>query len=174
MNTDFVDALSPFLITLGCLLLVIAAAHDIAARTVSNRLVVGLALAGCALRALDGTLLLSGAAAAFVFAGAYVCWLFRALGGGDVKLLTAATLFVAPHMAPTLLTGMCLSGGMIALPFLVARRRISRSPPGRPTAFLGRVLRAERWRLRRGGPLPYAVAIACGALFVVIKEGLPQ
>ena len=34
----------------------------------------------------------------------------------------------------------------------------------RPNGFLGRALRAERWRLSRGVALPYAVAIAIGSL----------
>ena len=34
----------------------------------------------------------------------------------------------------------------------------------RPQSFLGRALRAERWRLARGTALPDAVAIAIGSL----------
>jgi hypothetical protein len=26
----------------------------------------------------------------------------------------------------------------------------------------------ERWRIRRGGPLPYACAIAAGVLFIIL------
>jgi hypothetical protein len=34
-------------------------------------------------------------------------------------------------------------------------------------------LRAERWRISRGGPLPYACAIAFGFLFVVCNGAAP-
>jgi prepilin peptidase CpaA len=44
---------------------------------------------------------------------------------------------------------------------------LPRPLPGRPPSLAARIIRVERWRLRRGGPLPYAVAIASGAFFVL-------
>jgi prepilin peptidase CpaA len=34
--------------------------------------------------------------------------------------------------------------------------------------LLARALRVEQWRIRRGGPLPYACAIAAGGLFILL------
>jgi prepilin peptidase CpaA len=34
--------------------------------------------------------------------------------------------------------------------------------------LLARALRVERWRIHRGGPLPYACAIAAGGLFILL------
>jgi len=91
------------------------------------------------------------------------------MGGGDVKLLGAAALLVPPGSTPALVMDVCLSGGVLSLVFLAARRRVA--VPGRlcPRGLLARAVRIERWRLRRGGPLPYAVAIACGAIIVIVQ-----
>ena len=40
-----------------------------------------------------------------------------------------------------------------------------------PPGLLRRVLRVESWRIRRGAPLPYGVAIAAGAAFALIRPG---
>ena len=44
------------------------------------------------------------------------------------------------------------------------------TPPRGPKAkLIPRILRAERWRIRRHGPLPYASAIAAGAVFTLFR-----
>ena len=41
----------------------------------------------------------------------------------------------------------------------------------RPRLVLpGRVLAIEAWRLKRGGPVPYAAAIAAGAILVLLRD----
>jgi prepilin peptidase CpaA len=44
--------------------------------------------------------------------------------------------------------------------------------PGRPHSLIARIAKAEAWRLRRRGPLPYGAAIAAGAL-VAFPTSLP-
>jgi prepilin peptidase CpaA len=58
------------------------------------------------------------------------------------------------------LLGTGLAGGALALGFLGLRPFVPAAPGPRPAVLLARVLRAEGWRIRRRGPLPYAVAIA--------------
>lgn len=64
------------------------------------------------------------------------------------------------------------AGGALALGYL-ALRRLLRGPAGkaRGGGLLRRLLRRERRRILRGGPLPYGVAIAAGGLFVRAAPG---
>lgn len=157
----------------GAALLVAAALHDIVGRTVPNGVAAALAIAGIVVQAIQGTLLYGLPAALLVFVVAAICWRRGWMGGGDVKLLGAAALLVPPWLVPSLITGTALSGGVLALLYLAARRRMPRPSDGRPVRLLSRVWRVERWRLRRGGPMPYAVAIASGAILVLVQGGLP-
>ncbi len=153
---------------IGALLLVFAAVHDIGFRTVPNRIACGIVL-----RLLDGGThqlmwgLLCGGA---VFIVTYACWRFGWMGGADVKLLTAAAVFVPPVMVPTLLLGTSLAGGAIALTYIIGSRLAPRPPADRPAGLLRRALRCELRRLRRRGPLPYAAAIATGGLFAIVTS----
>jgi prepilin peptidase CpaA len=158
---------------IGALLLVFAAVHDIGFRTVPNRISVALLACGIVLRLLDGGThqlmwgLLCGGA---VFIVTYACWRFGWMGGADVKLLTAAAVFVPPVMVPTLLLGTSLAGGAIALTYIIGSRLAPRPPADRPAGLLRRALRCELRRLRRRGPLPYAAAIATGGLFAIVTS----
>ena len=157
----------------GVVLLLVAAGHDVMVRTVPNALAGAIALAGLVAQIAGGTLLSGLPAALLVFVLAALAWRRGWMGGGDVKLLGATALLVPPELVPLLVVAVALSGGVLALPYLLARRRIAGPPAFRPLGLLSRAWRAERWRLRRGGPMPYAVAIASGALFVFSHGGLP-
>ena len=147
----------------GLVLLFAAGLHDVAFRTVPNRLTGAIALCGLSLRAATGDLVVGVVAMLLVLALALLCWHRGWMGGGDVKLIAAAALLVPPRQVPVMLVSVAIAGGVLALPYLVARRRLHVNPHGRPASLFGRIVRAERWRLRRGGPLPYAIAIALGA-----------
>ena len=157
----------------GAALLVAAALHDIVARTVPNGLALALAGFGLIAQVLQGNALVSVPVALVVFACAALCWRRGWMGGGDVKLLGAVALLVPPMLVPSLIAAIALSGGVLALFYLAARRRLTRPTNPRPGGIIPRAIRAERWRLRRGGPMPYAVAIASGAFFVLSHGGLP-
>jgi prepilin peptidase CpaA len=94
------------------------------------------------------------------------------MGGADVKLFGASALLVPPMLVPSMVMCITIAGGVLALIYLAARRRVTRPGHGRPDRMVARVLRIERWRLRRGGPLPYAVAIATGVVFVMSHGGV--
>jgi len=161
------------LLVVGALLLVFAALHDIGFRTVPNRVSVALLGCGIVLRLLDGgthQLMWGALCGCAVFLVTYACWRFGWMGGADVKLLTAAAVFVPPLMVPTLLLATSLAGGLIALTYIIGSRLAPRPAPERPADLLHRALRCELRRLRRRGPLPYAAAIATGGVFAIVTS----
>lgn len=157
--------LAPVAAGLALLLLALAALHDIAFRTLPDT--VSLALAGCGavLRFVAGESAMAMAVAGLVLALALPLWRAGWFGGGDAKLMPAVALLVPPAAVPELLLTTALLGGLLALPFLALRRRGVAPWRPRPAGLPARILRAERWRLQRGGPLPYGVAIAGAAMF---------
>jgi prepilin peptidase CpaA len=149
-------------------LLLIASLHDLVARTVPNWLAAALAVLGIGLRVIGGSLLIGLGAGLAVFVVAAICWRRGWMGGGDVKLLAASAIVVPPSLVLSFVAAVAICGGVLALLYLLARRLVSPPHSARPRTFLARVLRVERWRISRGGPLPYACAIAAGGLFVLL------
>ena len=86
------------------------------------------------------------------FAVLSVLFALRAMGGGDVKLLTALALWIAPALFLKLLLMMALLGGVLTLIF--GAWHISR-------------------RLRDKLSIPYGVAIAAAGLWVIGTFYLP-
>jgi prepilin peptidase CpaA len=76
----------------------------------------------------------------------------RILGGGDIKLLSALALWLTPFHYVQMLMIMSLFGGALAVGFVV--RRVVFKP-------------------KTPGELPYGVAIAFGALWVLVLNYLP-
>ncbi len=142
--------------------LLFAAAHDVAVRTIPNAIPIVVATAGLGLNGLDGHIAAALFGAALVFAGSWYCWRRGWIGGGDVKLLSAATLLVPPASMPELVLSTAISGGVLALFYIVLARVMPGGPVPRPSGLIRRVWRAERRRIRRGLPLPYGCAIAAG------------
>jgi prepilin peptidase CpaA len=157
-------------LVLGAILLVAAALHDVAARTIPNWVSLALCGLGVLLRCMDHTLVFGLSLGLVVFAVATFCWKRGWMGGGDVKLLAAAAIFVPPLHVGDMLVAVTLTGGFVGLIYLVGRTLLSRQAPSataRPRQLIARIVRVERRRLRRGGPLPYASAIAAGTLLVI-------
>jgi len=167
------DVLPHSLILGGFAALMTAAAfEDFRRLTIPNRLVVGLCLlwllrvavtpASEWLAALEA----AGAAAAVFVAGALL--FSRGLvGGGDVKLMAAATLWAGAAGVPALLLGTALLGGLLSLVFLTpigARLAMGwaakQNPVTAPSAAAGSV------------PVPYGIAIAGAAAIVTIGPPL--
>jgi prepilin peptidase CpaA len=151
-------------LTGAAVLLGIASLHDIATRTIPNLVPLGLVVIGVAVRLADGTALAALAASAAVFLLGALCWRFGWLGGGDVKLLAACAWLVPPALVPQFVLLTALSGGALACLYLAlsvpARAARWSSSVTRPRSLIGRVLRAEGWRIRRRRSLPYGCAIA--------------
>ena len=161
-----------FLLTCaGVAILIFAALHDFAVRTVPNAYSVALFATGAGLRLCAGgwhALQWGLLAAAIIFAITAAFWRLGWMGGGDVKLLTAAAIFVPPGLVPMLVAATALAGGGRAIAFIIGRKLATRPAAPRPRAVLGRILRCEQWRLHRGGPLPYAAAIATGGVIATL------
>jgi prepilin peptidase CpaA len=146
-----------------------AALGDIASRRIPNPVVAVVALAGLSRQLLAGAPVPALAAAACVLLAAALLWLRGLIGGGDVKLLAASSLLVPAALVPAFLLATALAGGGLAALQLGLRGRIRL--PARTSGLAGRVLRCEAWRIRRGAPLPYGVAIAAGAAFALSRPG---
>jgi prepilin peptidase CpaA len=151
-------------------MLVWAALHDLAARTVPNTLSAGILVVGLSLRAMDHSLLFSLGAALACFVLLFAIWLAGLVGGGDVKLWSATMLLIPPHLQVELsfFYRVLLGGGVLAMLYISLRSVIRRPRSSRPRTLLRRALRAEAWRIYRRGPLPYAFAISAGAILTLL------
>ncbi len=149
-----------------------AAWTDLATRTIPDWASVALLAAGLAQRLALG---LEAAAISALAAIAVLALLVAAharglLGGGDVKLAAAAAAGFPPFGALRFLTAVALAGGVLALLHLALRPLARAWTPGKRTGLPARIAAAELWRIRRGGSLPYGVAIACGGAWMILKD----
>ncbi len=154
--------------TAAILLLLTAAFHDIALRTIPNAVSTGLALIGIAFRMRDGGIVPSLLLAVVVFVTAVLCWQRGWMGGGDVKLIAATAFVVPPQQVGNLLLLTALCGGVLGVFYLALSRLMRAQPSDQPRGALRRILRAERWRICRGAPLPYGLAIAFGGITLLL------
>lgn len=156
-----------YILPIALIALLAAALHDIAARTIPNRIALGIAALGLLQRILAGELGWGLVAAGAVFILGILAWRYGVMGGGDVKLLAACALLASPWLVPDMILAIALAGGVLALGYILMRRLV-RAPAGpRPDGVLRRLLRAEAWRISRGGPLPYGVAIFGGVVLTL-------
>ena len=95
---------------------------------------------------------------AAMFALGALAFALGALGGGDVKLLAASTLFAGPALLPDFLMVTALTGGVLGLAMLAGARIGPAAKAAGGASVAGRL---------RGG-LPYGPAIAAGGLSVVL------
>ncbi len=158
------------LLIAGAAVLVLSGLHDFAFRTVPNSACLALLVIGVLLRILDGHIGYGLICGVGILVLTFGFWRLGWMGGGDVKLLTAASVFVTPVLVPTLIMGTALSGGVLALGYLVAGKLVPKPAPGRPHGLLRRALRCELWRLRRRGPRPSAAAIATGGVLATLAS----
>lgn len=156
-------------------LLGFAAWRDVATRTIPDGVSLSLAAIGFLARALEGLSALAGSILVALVLGAFLALLHARgwLGGGDVKLAAALALGLAPLDTWNMVVATALAGGVLALAYialrwLLPRRGASIRRDNRSLA--SRLLSTEAWRIRRGGPLPYGVAIAAGGTMVLLQS----
>jgi prepilin peptidase CpaA len=139
-------------------LLLLAAAIDVRTFTISNRLNLAVALlaplywlsVSLPLWPDVGIRLAMGAGVFAILAGAFYAGM---MGGGDVKLAAALTLWFSPASTLKFLILMSLAGGVLTLG----------------------VLAFHRLKRREGRPeIPYGVAIAFGGLAILTQRFLNQ
>lgn len=145
--------------------MLIAAVEDLRRLVIPNTVVLALCVLWPLQLAASPTISVTGSAtaalcAASVFgAGALLFW--RGLmGGGDVKLLTAATLWAGPGLTPALLVVTAVLGGVLTLVLL--------SPLALRAVFAPTAAASAAKQM----PVPYGVAIAGAALIVTIPPNL--
>jgi prepilin peptidase CpaA len=163
---------------LAIALLIYAALHDVAARTVPNWLPICVFGLGCASRFADHTIITALIVAVITFIVLFAIWVLGLMGGGDVKLWAATAMLIPPQLQPELdfYLRVFLLGGLLGIVYLalwpVVRRLRARNTlsgaAGRPTTLLRRIARAEAWRIGRRGPLPYACAISASAILALL------
>jgi prepilin peptidase CpaA len=97
--------------------------------------------------------LIAAGLAALALVIGFVLFGANVIGGGDVKLMAAVTLWAGPIRLPLLIIATALAGGIVALLLLLFRwgKRIHTREKGSPTV------------------IPYGVAIAAGGLVVALS-----
>jgi prepilin peptidase CpaA len=156
--------------------LLLAACADIATRTIPNFIPAIVAGTGIIARVLAGpsALAVSTAASVVLFASLLILHGRGLLGGGDIKLIPATALGFSVTSIYHFVFVTVMAGGVLAAIHLFARwllrGRPPAAPPPRGSSLPRRVFSAERWRIARHGSLPYGVAIACGGIWVIIRQ----
>jgi len=138
-------------------LMLVAAASDIATMTIPDWVSIATVLLFPVAAALAGLSPLQiglhlGVGAAIFLLG-FLLFSFGVLGGGDVKVIAAVSVWTGLAALSTFAFAMTLAGGALAGGLLLARKA-ARPADNRP-AFLNRLLDPA-------GGIPYAVAIAVG------------
>ena len=160
---------------LGIALFAVVAYGDVRTRRIPNELALGVGALGFLRMILAGdstTALYTLAAAGVVFAVAFLLIRRDLVGGGDVKLLTAAALLIGYHDLLGFLLLMSLCGAFISLAMLTADKlgpMLRHSPrpamlpvPENSGGTLGRL------------SVPYGVAIAAaGIVILVLQSSFP-
>lgn len=150
--------------------LLFAAVHDIAFRTIPDWVAVLLITVGGLLRVLDHQLPAGLGCGLAVFALATCCWWRGWIGGGDVKLLGATAVLIAPALVPGYIAAVAFAGGALALLYLLLERLVPVLRRRTPASLLWRVLVVECRRIRRRASLPYATAISAAALLMLARS----
>lgn len=158
-----IELLQPICLACLAVLLVGAAVQDLRTMHIANGFalaIVGLFVVFAAAGLVSGRLSVAAlgvavACAALVFAVGVAAFAAGALGGGDAKLLAAASLFAGPARLVDFLVLTALAGGVLAIAVLAG------AWIGQPEGAGRAPLRA---RLRHS--LPYGPAIAAGGLWL--------
>ncbi len=149
-------------------LMTAAAIEDLRRLVIPNRLILGLfILWPIHLGTVPGTTPATAAeavgCATAVFSVGALLFSCGLIGGGDVKLLSAATLWAGAAASPPLLVLTGLIGGLLSLFFLtpwgarlITTRQVAANGAGPAAGMVSRV------------PVPYGAAIAAAALIVTI------
>ena len=154
---------------LSAVTLLAALLNDIAFRTVPNWMPATLLALGIGIRMLDGGLASGLLACVLILFSAGFCWWRGWMGGGDVKLLAACGVLAPPGLSGVMVLNVALAGGVLALLYLALGRVLAAPRAACPPGRLGAIFWAERHRIHSRSPMPYASAIAVGALLVLYK-----
>jgi prepilin peptidase CpaA len=155
------DLIKPALICVFAVLVIVAAMKDLSSYTIPNWISAALAIAFIPAALVVGVtpiqIGIAVAVGAAMLVAGVIMFALRWLGGGDAKLMAAASLWIGlPGLAPfALYTG--LAGGALALALLALRSAWLRPFAAGGPGWVDRLATP-------GGAAPYGVAIAVGAL----------
>jgi prepilin peptidase CpaA len=151
------------------LLMLYAATMDVLTMRIANALSIALVAAFLIVATVAGMSFMQmlmhlgiGVAALLV---CMVLFQLRFVGGGDAKLLAAASLWVGYEQFAPFIIWVTVFGGLLAVLMLAYRNMPATALP------------LPNWALRlhaNGTGIPYAVAITAGALMVYPTTGIPQ
>lgn len=161
------------MLLLTALILGVAAWFDLATRLIPDRCSVALLIVGVAERLSIGPIAAATSLGCALLLGLFFLVLHARgmIGGGDVKLIVALAAGTAPIALWDLIFAIVMAGGVLSLVYFVLYR-VAPRPALRPHAPLPvRVVIVESNRIARRGPLPYAVAIAAGAIVAGLLGG---
>ena len=157
-----------FLLVVLAIILVVAAVIDVRTFTISNRLNAAVALMAplywwsIGLPLWPDVAMQIGVALA-VFAVLALTFYLGMMGGGDVKLAAALALWFSPLSTVKFLVIMSLAGGLLTVVVLILHRRKVRRES------------ADGIEKEKQKPeVPYGVAIAIGALWILAQRFLNQ
>ena len=162
---DLSAATAQFTILAYAGLLIAAAASDWRSLMIPNRYSLALvALFPSYVIAMGGDVawmghLLYGAMA---FLAGFLLFSLRICGGGDVKLFSAVALWAGPALFAPMLIYTALFGGLMAVGFWIHHILRRNSVPATLTYATSNVSFRKQ-------PMPYAVAVAAGGLFVALQ-----
>ena len=162
---DLSAATAQFTILAFAGLLIAAAASDWRSLTIPNRYSLALvALFPSYVIAMGGDVawgmhLAFGAAA---FLAGFLLFTLRICGGGDVKLFAAVSLWAGPALFAPMLIYTALCGGLMAIVLWLHHRFRRAGVPANLNFAADNITFAKQ-------PMPYAMAIAAGGLFVALQ-----
>jgi prepilin peptidase CpaA len=164
------------------IILTAAAWLDISSRRIPNSLVAAIFILGILTLFNAGSTNVIGSmlVAATVLGVGMLVWRLGWLGGGDVKLIAALSLWAGPTLTPGLLLAIGASGGVLATVFLAARRPVFRPFLACLHVAIDRCLPAVAWSAAATAPgrlpnsssndsIPYGVAVAAGGCWLVYR-----
>lgn len=146
--------------------LLVAAACDFSKLRVPNVLTASFAAAGLAVAAGQGTdavLMAAGIGLAVLFCG-FLLFHFGVLGGGDGKLIAAASIWLGPAALADFAVLIALFGAGLAVLILLARR-----------SLVAQVMLGATWMERLAAPrppVPYAIAIAPAGITAFLRHSV--
>jgi prepilin peptidase CpaA len=156
-------------------LLLVALTHavvtDLRARRISNRLTYPLMLIGLLANTATGGWTGFSGSGLGLLAGLGIMlipFVLGAMGAGDVKLMAAIGALKGPEFVFTVAVYGSLVGGLIALFYLVRERRLGATVRYLSFGFLP----ALQGKGQKAGSIPYAPAIAAGALIALLPWSL--
>jgi len=145
----------PLTLSMLALLLIVARCNA-ATRIIQDTISLVVVVIGTLVRAVEeASALARSVGTAFLFIMLLLVYSRGMIGGGDVKIMAALAVALAPIDSYRFVVATAFAGGFLAIAYLLLAHRLHALPNSRPTSLLGRVAAVESWRIRRRGPLPH-------------------